>query len=409
MALISNNELDELQDFRISDVVPKVTMLLGMLGDFSFYQTEYAMKLVQVIGILLFFVAINGAVVYRLWRLMPSVRWLRFFVVLLLLALIVAPFFVMAWGELIPLSVVTFLYMAGTSWVIALIYLILLFVLIDGLRLFGLKALNKFTIESWVGILTFAALLVALGVYGYQNYNKKERVELNLSIEKAMPRALRMVVVSDLHLGYSIGREELVQWVAMINSEDPDVVLLVGDVIDASLRPLDEERMAEVLRTLKSRYGVYAVPGNHEHYATLPKSAAFFREANVRFICDESVLVDNRCVVVGRDDWSNKKRQSLSSLVGGLDRTKPIVVLDHQPRAFGEAAGQGVDVQFCGHTHHGQIWPVSWLVEQMYEQAYGYRRYGRMQSYVSSGLGIWGGKFRIGTTSEYVVVTLRQR
>jgi len=367
------------------------------------------MKVMQVIGMLLFFVAINGAVVYRLWRLMPSLRWLRVLVVLLLLALIGAPFLVMAWGELMPLSVVAFLYTVGMSWLIALIYLIPLFVLIDGLRLFGLKVLSKFTIESWVGTLSLVLLMGALVLYGNQNYHQKERVALTLNVEKAMPQALRMVVVSDLHLGYTIGREELMQWVAMINREEPDVVVLVGDVIDNALRPLEQERMAEVLRTLKSRYGVYAVPGNHEHYATLSKSAAFFREANVRFLCDETVLVDKRCYVVGRDDWSNKKRQSLSSLVGGLDRTKPIMVLDHQPRALGEAVTQGVDVLFCGHTHHGQIWPVSWLVEQMYEQAYGYQRYGRMQSYVSSGLGIWGGKFRIGTKSECVVVTLRQR
>uniref|UniRef100_Q3AQ55 Calcineurin-like phosphoesterase domain-containing protein n=1 Tax=Chlorobium chlorochromatii (strain CaD3) TaxID=340177 RepID=Q3AQ55_CHLCH len=373
------------------------------------------MKIVQFVAMLLLFAGVNGAVVYRLWRLMPPLRWFRGSVTLLLLAVIAAPFVVMAWGNALPLPLVSLLYMVGLSWLILLIYLILLFLLIDGLSLLGffgvqrLKSLKLWTHESWVGTVGVVVLMAVLAVYGNYNYHQKERVELTMRVEKAMAQPLRIVVVSDLHLGYSIGREELERWVVLINREEPDVVLLVGDVIDTSLRPLEVERMAEVLRRLSSRYGVYAVAGNHEHYATLAKSAPFFSDAGIRLLRDEVLLIDNRCYFVGRDDYMNKQRKPLSVLLSGVDVAKPIVLLDHQPRALGEARAAGADIHFAGHTHRGQIWPISLLVEQMYEQAYGYRRFGAMQSYVSSGLGIWGGKFRIGTKSEYVVVTLQGR
>ena len=110
--------------------------------------------------------------------------------------------------------------------------------------------------------------------------------------------------------------------------------------------------------------------------------------------------------IIGRDDRSNRRRKSVQSLVQGVDKNRYVILLDHQPYELEKAENAGVDFQFSGHTHHGQVWPLSWITEAIYENAYGPYRLKDTRYYVSSGMGIWGAKFRIGTCSEYVVATL---
>ena len=111
--------------------------------------------------------------------------------------------------------------------------------------------------------------------------------------------------------------------------------------------------------------------------------------------------------IAGRDDRSNPRRKSVKALLGGTDQRRYTILLDHQPYHLEEAERAGVDFQFSGHTHHGQLWPISWITESLYECAYGSWRRGNTRYYISSGMGIWGAKFRIGTCSEYVVAHIK--
>ncbi|MDO4715407.1 MAG: hypothetical protein Q4A44_03910 [Bacteroidales bacterium] len=145
---------------------------------------------------------------------------------------------------------------------------------------------------------------------------------------------------------------------------------------------------------------------------TLPTRSAseeLLRDAGIRLLIDQAVLVDSSFYIVGRDDAMNNSRQTISSLIQGLDSTKPIFLLDHQPRHLEQAEAAGVDLQISGHTHAGQVWPISWGVKAIYEQSHGYLRKGNTHFYVTSGIGLWGGKFRLGTQSEYVVIELGGR
>ena len=110
--------------------------------------------------------------------------------------------------------------------------------------------------------------------------------------------------------------------------------------------------------------------------------------------------------IAGRDDRSNRRRKSVEQLMNGIDRSTYIIMLDHQPYHLEEAEQNGVDLQLSGHTHRGQVWPLNWVTKKMYECDYGQWQRGKTDYYVSSGLGIWGGKFRIGTDSEYVVINV---
>jgi predicted MPP superfamily phosphohydrolase len=196
---------------------------------------------------------------------------------------------------------------------------------------------------------------------------------------------------------------ELARWIDLVNAEKPDLVLIAGDIIDMSMRPLVEENMAEELRRIEAP--VYACLGNHEYYSGEPEAQRFYQEAGIHLLRDTSAVVGDLCLL-GRDDRSNLGRKDVAAIVRDADMQKYTILLDHQPYHLERTERAGIDFQFSGHTHHGQVWPISWITDAIYECAFGPHQRGNTRYYVSSGIGIWGGKFRIGTRSEYVVATL---
>ncbi len=339
---------------------------------------------------------------WHVWCLLP-LSWIW---KILIIALIAGSFFVMfstlrRSTDQMPLEVASLVYEIGTSSVFILLYVFMLFLLLDLGRLVHLLPRTLFYNNWWTagGIVLF---IFALFVYGNQHYKHKYREELSLFSEK-MFSPMRIVMVSDLHLGYHNRREELSRWIDMINAEKPDVVLITGDIIDGSIRPLKEERMHEEFRRLKA--DVYACLGNHEYYSGEPGARQFYEDAGIHLLQD-SVAVKGELCIIGRDDRTNQHRKSLGALMKQADRSKFCVLLDHQPYHLEQAEQQRIDLQLSGHTHHGQVWPISWITENIYECAFGSHKRGHTNYYISSGLGIWGGKFRIGTRSEYVVVNI---
>ena len=260
--------------------------------------------------------------------------------------------------------------------------------------------------SNWLSLAVIVVLLTGVFTYGYFNYMDKRRHTVDLPTAKDVGGVVKIVMASDLHLGYHNPRKELARWVDMINAERPALVLLGGDVVDGSLRPIVAEDMAAELRRVEAP--VLACPGNHEYYAGFEGSADFYRDAGITLLRDSAVTVGG-IAVVGRDDRSNPHRKSLGALMRGVDKSKYVILLDHQPYHLEQAERAGVDFQFSGHTHHGQLWPISWITEAVYEDAYGPWRRGSTRYYVSSGLGLWGAKFRIGTCSEYVVATVHAK
>ena len=345
-------------------------------------------------------------VLWHVWCLLPLAASLKSVV----LALCVMSFLTLFLNfshaiENMPLRLAQTCYETGNSVIFILLYLVMMFLLLDIGRLLGFVPRSWLHSNAAVSI-AVAALTAAVFTGGYVNYMHKRRHTVELPTAKPMAKDVKMVMMSDLHLGYHNRRGDLARWVDIINSEHPDVVLIAGDIVDISLRPLLETGMAEELRRIEAP--VYACFGNHEYYSGADKAAAFYREAGITLLRDSSVAVGDM-VIVGRDDRSNPKRKSIGALMRGVDTDKYVVLLDHQPYHLEQAERSGIDFQFSGHTHRGQVWPVSLITDAVYEDSYGPWRRGRTRYYVSSGLGIWGGKFRIGTCSEYVVATVSAR
>ena len=342
--------------------------------------------------------ALAGYVCWHLWRIAPS-GW-KLVVTGLFLLWMASMFAGFAFTERVPVRVATVLYEVGNTWTIAFLYLLLVFIVADIASLCHLlpQSLLKDSATGLLGAVGIVALILTLGAIHYPH---KYREELTLETEKPLEKPLTIVLASDLHIGYHNRRAELARWVDLINAEKPDLILIGGDIIDRSLRPVTEGHYEEEFRRLEAP--VWTVLGNHETYAGLPQAEQFFQEAGIRVLKD-SVVHFKGVDVIGRKDLSSRNRAPLRDLSDSLEGFT--ILLDHQPNRLEEAEAAGIDFQFSGHTHHGQVWPVSWATDLMFEKAWGHYQKGDTRYYISSGLGLWGAKIRVGTRSEYLVLKL---
>jgi len=318
-------------------------------------------------------------------------------------------------GGHLPLWAAEGLARIGAWWLTAIVYLFPALLVADlarlvyrGMRLLAPGALPDLHFGKAAGGVLLAAYAIVL-LYGTWAARTPVVTRYEVTIPKAAGpyRELNVVLVSDTHLGLIIGRSRLERLVADVNRLGPDLVLLAGDIIDDDFRPFRARGMAGVLRGLNAPLGVYSVLGNHDAGARdLPTFRAAMAEAGVRLLVDEWVLVDGAFYVVGRNDRS-RRPAPLESVLEGVDRSKPILLLDHQPDRLDDAVAAGVDLQVSGHTHRGQVWPGRLLTGRIFAVDWGYLRKGGTQFIVSQGWGTWGPPIRVGSRSEIVQIRIR--
>ena len=344
-----------------------------------------------------------GYIGWHLWCLLPlSAIWKTVVII------VMAGCFLLTFANFsrstdgMPMPVAVTCYEVANSSLIILLYLFMLFLVLDLGRLVRLLP-RTILYNNWGTTIGIVVLMTVIFTYGYFHYKHKYREDIRLTTEKSMAKPIKLVMMSDLHLGYHNRREELRRWVDMMNEEHADAILIAGDIIDMSIRPLKEEKMYEEFKRLNAP--VYACLGNHEYYSGEPDAQKFYEQAGIHLLRDSCAVVGDLCVI-GRDDRTNLHRKTLADIMKQADRSKFTILLDHQPYHLEQAERQKIDFQFSGHTHHGQVWPISWITENIYECAFGAHQRGDTRYYVSSGIGIWGGKFRIGTRSEYIVATI---
>ncbi|GHT83314.1 phosphohydrolase [Bacteroidia bacterium] len=251
-------------------------------------------------------------------------------------------------------------------------------------------------------------LLVVSTVVGHYNFSHSKVVTLNLETQQKQSslNSLKIVAVSDIHLGDVVRKKQLQRYVALINAQQPDIIFIAGDLIDRNLNVVKQQRMDEELRSLQAKYGCYAVLGNHDYHANTAEVLDFMRDAGITPLCDTAIAVDNNFIVAGRDDYSNKERKPLSAFTDSVSAL-PMILIDHQPVRLQEAVQNNVALQISGHTHNGQIFPFMYIVAKLYKVAYGYEKMDDTHFYTSSGLGLWGAPLRLGTQSEVVCINLK--
>ena len=219
-------------------------------------------------------------------------------------------------------------------------------------------------------------------------------------------------MISDVHMGIAIKENGVNEMVNSINKLNPDIVLFCGDIFDENTSTKLKEYSREAFKNIKSKYGVYDITGNHEYGAgDLSETISYFKDANIKFLQDESIKIANSFYVVGRNDPASKRItgqdiKPLRDILKDVDKSLPIIVLNHRPEELQEAETEGVDLQLSGHTHKGQIFPGNLVTNYLNEKDYGYLKKDNFNLIVSSGYGTWGPPMRIGSKSEIVNIKI---
>lgn len=272
------------------------------------------------------------------------------------------------------------------------------------------------------------ALVLCFSLYGVFHYSDTKVENYSVTIDKHVEGndSMRIVLVADTHLGYSVGNDMMKQMVDEINEQKPDLVVFAGDIVDNDYYALeDADEIAETLSGIDSRYGVYGCYGNHDVEERLiggftvaggddarvqPEVDQFVERSGIELLEDESVTVAGDITLIGRKDASKPNsaagsgRKSIEELTAEVDKDNPVICIDHQPSELSQKAKAGVDLDLGGHTHDGQIFPGNLLIGFFWENACGMKKIDDMYSVVTSGVGVWGPAMRVGTDSEIVVV-----
>ncbi len=260
----------------------------------------------------------------------------------------------------------------------------------------------------YLGLAT-VVLSFAIAIIGYLHHDKTYTVTYNVTTDKPMKQDLRMVAVSDIHIGSSLPLARLNEAIETINGLEPDVVVLLGDIVDNDIKQFTPDFQA-AFREIKAP--VYAVFGNHEYYSgTIQQVYDAFNGAGFITLKDEVTYLDDYGVyLVGRDTITHSplsSKKPILDVAGDLDKGEPIVILDHIPAGTDEGKLINADIQLSGHTHKGQFFPVNLIVDMMYPNAYGLLQDGNFNMIVSSGFGLWGPPVRVATNSEILLVNLK--
>lgn len=384
-----------------------------------------------------FYLGVSSYMMFRFFYWMKHCNhrfnWLRFKVPFAVVYLFMALSPVIAF--LLPKSAVAIVIRRlSTYWIGIMLYSLLYVVLFDLLRLIAKHTKLKNTLLFSRGsVISIGSVVVACAVatclYGIFNARNIKVNEYSVTVNKSCgsDKHLKAVLVADLHMGYAIGVDHITNMVEKINQQDADIVIIAGDIFDNSYDGMDDpEGIKAQLRSIKSKYGVYAVYGNHDIDEKIlmgftfdwggkqlhsEKMTNFMKECNIKLINDESVFINDEFYLVGRRDTDKPgtedgTRAEISELTKDLDKTKPIFVLSHEPDELQKTADAGADIDFSGHTHDGQLFPGNLTIGLFWENPCGMIKKDNMYSIVTSGVGVYGTFMRVGTDAEICSVDI---
>ena len=277
---------------------------------------------------------------------------------------------------------------------------------------------------------TVVSFTILMSVYGIVNAQNLKVTTYDVTVDKSSKQdELNVVLIADLHLGYSVGVKQMERMVNKINELQPDVVVVAGDIFDNEFSDIyNPVRLAEILRGINSKYGVYAVYGNHDieedilcgftfsdddvtQVTSIKEMDDFIENCGFTFLYDEAILINDDFYIYGRPDeerpnFGNDSRLEAEKITEGLDLSKLIICVDHEPHDQKKLSAAGVDVDLNGHTHAGQLFPGNIIINFFWDIAYGYKNFDGMHNIVTSGVGLFGPNMRTFTKAEIAQVKI---
>jgi len=306
---------------------------------------------------------------------------------------------------------------AGGFWLAFLVYGFIFFLLSDViiivLRIAGQAGPENIPVyRKWAFIIT-VSLSALLITGGFINAVIPVVRKYDIRIDKQTDNAgsLRIAAVSDIHLGSIIRKRSIKKLSRMLEDMKPDAVFLLGDIIDGELGPVLRGDLLQYFTGPHTKDGLYAITGNHEFIGGAQRTIPYIESKGIRVLMDEIIVLPGGIQVIGRIDrdafrYSGKPRKTIEELVRDIDHSRPLILLDHQPMELGESEKYGVDLQLSGHTHNGQLWPLNYIINKIFEVGYGYRKKGNTHIIVSSGYGLWGPRVRTRSRPEVLQIDI---
>ena len=321
-------------------------------------------------------------------------------------------------------------YFTGTMF-----YMLIAAIISDLIILISVRVLHKDKNFFYTKKYIFSAAIITLtlvgglSLYGFIHAKdvKVTKYDIVVKNKEIKEKKLKIALVADLHLGYSVGHKMTKKMVDKINKEDVDLVLIAGDIFDNSYDSMDKpDKIKEYLKSIKSKYGTYAVFGNHDVKEKLfagfsiseDKKAIrdnrmedMLKEAGIKILNDKIEEIED-FYIIGRKDYSKagdgtNNRLSIDKLVKKVDTNKFVIVLEHEPKDLDDISKKKVDLHVAGHTHAGQFFPLTIGTAIIWDNNYGYKKYNNMHSIVTSGIGVYGPNMRVGTDSEVVIINAK--
>lgn len=262
-------------------------------------------------------------------------------------------------------------------------------------------------------ILTASSAMAVYGFYEARKTPRVRRVEVPLGSKHPSLKGFRIAQVTDLHVGPTIHSGFVEKVVEQVNSTQPDLIALTGDLVDGSVSHL--RKHTSLLKGLKSKYGVFYCTGNHEYYSGVGEWCEEFRSYGFEVLMNESRLIDHKGASIqvgGVTDYrvggsipgqDSSPRKAMGEGASSADLK---LLLAHQPRSVFEAAEAGFDFQLSGHTHGGQFFPWNFAISFFQPYAVGLNQHQGTWIYVSPGTGYWGPPTRLGVPSEVSLIEM---
>jgi len=310
--------------------------------------------------------------------------------------------------------------LTGSLWLAAILYfyifliagLVIVFLLnlLNQTGIINFDYNNQFKITAFFSALTATLMIIIVGFINALTPVVRQ-LQLNVNKKAGKFNTLKIALASDIHAGIIIGKRRLTRIINKINSVNADIILLAGDLVDDDINRLITKQLGNVFGKLNAPLGVYAITGNHEYIGNVVKAVTYFEKHGIRFLNDETITIENSLTIIGRRDkdserFSAIKRKTISEILENIDKSKPLIMLDHQPAEIKKVAEHSIDICFSGHTHHGQLWPLNYITKAIYKLSWGYQYLNSTHYYVSCGAGSWGPPVRIGNRPEIVAITV---
>jgi predicted MPP superfamily phosphohydrolase len=254
-----------------------------------------------------------------------------------------------------------------------------------------------------LSVLIGLSAMVVIG--GIINFNTIRVSEYHITVPRKSSKIehLKIAFVADFHLKEDTNIGFVERFVNKIEGINPDLMLYGGDIAEGNRGNTKMDHLEVLLKRIQPKYGVYGVLGNHEYYAGQDKGN-FFDKAGIKILLDTNVLIDSLFNLMGRYDSHFNRRKAIDDLMQPVNDSFPTILLDHRPTELEEVSKTSVDIQLSGHTHNGQMFPISLIIQNMYRLSWGHEKIGNTHFFVTSGIRLWGPPVRTTGKSEIMVV-----